>query len=369
MSKLSNWWKNVFKPWWIDKVSDNFRIETRDSNEGLGRFLNGVDNLWNRVTGAGLTGAEIEANRFSSLEAEKAFDREVEFYEKYSSPKAQINSQIEAGVNPFGLSGTSSGPVASSSSPSSVSPTGGTDMFGLVQTLLNFSLHKKEVDSSIALNRSVEAKNYAEAENTSKNTSWIDRLNTLKLDEMQSAIDNNRQSVNESIQRVQESISRVKVNDSTIELNGAQILLNGTQSELNKTKSICYELDAQKASLLMPYIQARQEAEIAFTTAQTEEARHSAEKAMYDANVSMLKGMVESDLISQGYYDNLVNKSEFEYKNEKRDYKWKPVNDICSNVSKIAVGVGSVVSGFSGMASGASSVASVASSPATLAFF
>lgn len=368
MSKFSNWWNNKFKPWWQDKVVDNFHMSTRDNNEGLGRFLNGIDNLWNRVTGSGLTGAEREANAFTAAETEKAFDREVEFYEKYSSPKAQIQSQLQAGINPYSMS-TGSGPVASSSSGSSVAPTGGTDLLGFVQSMLNFSLHKKEIESAISLNRSVEAKNYADAENTVKNTSWIDRLNEINFDKMQSDIKLNQQKVNESIQAVQESVSRVNVNSKQIQIGDSVIELNGTQSELNKTKAICYELDAEKASLLMPYIQARQEAEIAYTNAKTDEARNSAEKLMYDANVSMLKGMVEADLISKGYYDNIIERSGWETKGTKRDYKWKPINDICSNVSKIAVGVGSVLSGASGLTSSASSVAAIASSPANLAFF
>lgn len=366
-----SWFRNIWKKvgnWWRDKVVDNFHSDTRDSSEGLGRFLNGVDNFWNRVTGSGLTGAEREANAFTAAETEKAFQREVEFYEKYSSPKAQIQSQLEAGINPYSMS-TSSGPVASSSGGASVSPTGGTDMLSFVQSLLNFSLHKKEIESAISLNRSVEAKNYADAENTIKNTSWIDRLNEINFDKMQSDIRLNQQKVNESIQAVQESVSRTSVNHKQIQIGDSVIELNGSQSELNKTKSICYELDAEKASLLMPYIQARQEAEIAYTSAKTDEARYTAEKQMYDANVSMLKGMVEADLISEGYYRTLVAKSEWEMKGTKRDYKWKPINDVCSNVSKIAVGVGSVLSGASGLTSSASSVAAVASSPANLAFF
>lgn len=366
MSWLSKIWKRVGN-WWRDKVVDNFHSETRDSSEGLGNFLNGVDNFWNRLTGSGLTGAEREANSFTAAEAEKAYLREVEFYEKYSSPRAQIQSQLDAGINPFSMS-TGSGPVASSSGGSSVAPTGGADMLSFIQSMLNFSLHKKEIDSVISLNRSVEAKNYADAENTIKNTSWIDRLNEINFDKLQSDIRLNQQKVNESIQSVQESISRTNVNNKQIQIGDSIIELNGSQSELNKTKVICYQLDAEKASLLMPYIQARQEAEIAYTTAKTDEARYSAEKQMYDANVSMLKGMVEADLISDGYYRTLVAKSEWEMKGAKRDYKWKPVNDICSNVSKIAVGVGSVLSGASGFATSAVS-SSVATAPANLAFF
>lgn len=346
-----SWFKNLWKKvgdWWQDKVVDNFHSETRDDSEGLGRFLNGVDNFWNRVTGSGLTGAEREANAFTAAETEKAYQREVDFYEKFSSPKAQIQSQLQAGINPYSMS-TGAGPVASSSGGSSVAPTGGTDLMGFMQSMLNFSLHKKEIDSAISLNRSVEAKNYADAENTTKNTSWIDRINEINFDKMQSDIKVNEQKVNESIQTVQESVSRVNVNNKQLQIGDSTIELNGTQAELNKTKAICYELDAEKASLLMPYIKARQEAEIALTNAQADEARYSAEKQMYDANVSMLKGMVEADLISQGYYDNLVSKSTWEARGEKRDYKWKPVNDVCSNVSRIAIGVGSVVSGVSAL--------------------
>lgn len=73
-----------------------------------------------------------DAQRYNSSEAEKAYNREVEFYEKYSSPKAQIASMMEAGVNPFSITGAGSGPMARSSAASSGAASSGVGSVGAV---------------------------------------------------------------------------------------------------------------------------------------------------------------------------------------------------------------------------------------------
>lgn len=130
-----------FRRWWKDKVVDNFRSETRDDNEGLGRFLNGIDNLWNSLTGSGLTDAQIDANKYSAAQAEAQYDREVEFYEKYQSPKALMSQ----GLNPFGLSGSAGGHTASGGSPQSVAPPqSGMNILDLVQSIVGMSMANKQ---------------------------------------------------------------------------------------------------------------------------------------------------------------------------------------------------------------------------------
>lgn len=149
MSKFSNWWNNKFKPWWKDKVADNFRIETRDNSEGMGRFLNGVDNLWNRITGSGLTNAEREANKYSAAQAEEQYNREVEFYEKYQSPKAML----QQGINPFSINGSAGGHTASGGSPTSVAPQGAeglSGLMGLVQSIFGMQQQKRMNDAEIS---------------------------------------------------------------------------------------------------------------------------------------------------------------------------------------------------------------------------
>lgn len=216
--KFKNWWHNVFSPWWKDKVSDNFRSETRDDHEGLGRFLNGVDNLWNRVTGAGLTGAEREANKYSAAQAEEQYAREVEFYEKYQSPKAQLAQ----GVNPFGS--YSQGPTVSGGSPQSVSP-GGSDLsiIELVQSMFGMIQQKRLNDSEISLNKSAEERNYSEANERNINSETLRDMN---------------------LATIMEKLSNIELNNSNIELITSKILNTNQDTALKseQLRKVAFEI-------------------------------------------------------------------------------------------------------------------------------
>lgn len=326
--------------------------------------------------------------RYNAAEAEKARDFQEQFYEKYSSPKAQISSAMEAGVNPFGLAGSGSGPTVStspaSSGAASSSPAGAAGVSSsplarisnILPSIFEMIMEKKSQDRSDKVAESDISRNEAEAEyfrssarNLDKETSWIDRINELDLDRVRSEISKNESEVDRNLQAVKEFISNISVNDKRIELMGADIELRGAEKELAATKAAVEKLNAQQLELLMPYIQARQEADIAYTTAKTNEAQFSAEKQMYDANMSMLKVMVEADLIDKGYYDSLVKEAQWSAAMAKREYKWKPVNDVCSNVSKIAIGVGSVLSGVASLKGVPAPAPAPAPSPASLTFF
>lgn len=351
--------------------------ETTGDIDGSGKGW--LSSLWNKWTGAGTTGQQDELNdfeasqaqinrdwqsveadknrRFQAEQAQLDYDRQVEFYEKYQSIGAQMRQYKEAGLNPAlladGVQPSSSAPSASvpvgsmpsgsaahATSPMS-SPAGLAGFFGQILNLL-------KLRSEIDVNKSVSRKNIADADKTTKETSWIDVLSSMDVAETQQKIKESNQRIDEILVNMRKTESDIDVNNKTLEIGDARISLMGSQEELNATQSIVNKLKANEMSLLMPYVQARAEAEIALATAKTAEARSSAERQMYEANVSMLEGMKEADLIDQGYYDNLVEKSYWEGKNEKRDFKWKPVNDICSNVSKICLGVGSLVGAFKG---------------------
>lgn len=301
-----------------------------------------------------------EANKTRQFQAEQAqldYDRQVDFYENYQSIGAQIRQYKENGLNPSllagGVSPSSSAPSASA--PSAGVPSGGTasatspmsspmGLAGFLGEILNLVKLRSDIDYTKSRTR----KNHSDADHTDKAVKWFDLIQGANIDEIRQRIQESKQNVNESFQRIKESLSRIDVNNNTIQVGNARISLMGTEEELNRTKSCLNRLDAQKAQLLMPYVQSRAEAEYALLNAQTDEARMSAERQMYDANVSMLKGMVEADLIDKGYYDSLVESQEWKTAQSKRDYKWSPINDVCSNISKICVGVGSVVGAVKG---------------------
>ena len=338
-----------------------------------------LSSLWNKWTGAGTTGQQDELNAFESAQAQQNrdwqsveadknrrfqaeqaqldYDRQVEFYEQYQSIGAQMRQYKEAGLNPAlladGVQPSSSAPSASvpvGSTPSgsaahATSPMSSPSGFaGFMGQILNLLKLRSEID----VNKSVSRKNIADAGKTDKETSWIDILSNMDVAEAQQKIKESNQRIDKMLVDMQKSLSDIDVNNKTLEIGDARISLMGTQEELNATQSILNKLKANEMSLLMPYVQARAEAEIALINAQTEESRMSAERQMYEANVAILEGMKEAHLIDQGYYDNLVGKSYWEAKNEKREFHFKPANDICSNISKVCLGVGSLIGAFKG---------------------
>lgn len=338
-----------------------------------------LSSLWNKWTGAGTTGqqdalnnfeaSQAQANRdWQSVEADKNrrfqaeqaqldYDRQVEFYEQYQSIGAQMRQYKEAGLNPALLA---DGVQPSSSAPSGSAPTGSiptgssahatspmsspSGFAGFMGQILNLLKLRSEID----VNKSVSRRNIADATKTDKETSWIDVLSGMDVAESQQSIKESSQRIDQMLVDMRKTQSDIDVNNKTLEIGDARISLMGSQEDLNATQSILNKLKANEMVLLMPYVQARAEAQIALDTAKTAEARASAERQIYEANVSMLQGMKEADLIDQGYYDNLVEKSYWEGKNEKRTFKWKPVNDVCSNISKICLGIGSLVGAFKG---------------------
>lgn len=339
----------------------------------LGKWIGSAfESTVNSKTQAGLTGAqrdqnafnsrEAEANRdfqsaeaaaqrdWSSQEAERARDWQEEMYDKYNSLSGKISQAEQAGVNPmFAVTGNAVTPMsASSSAPGGASAPGSQASAGLgssptegLMSLMSGLMGLKKIQAEI---RNIDA----DTRQTDKNTSWIDSLNTISISKLQSDMEKNSSEVALNLQNVRESISRVSVNDSVIELNGAKVELVGNESALTATKNALENLNVKEMEMLMPYIEARQEASIALMNAQTEEAKYHAEKLMYDANVSMLRGMVDAKLIDSEYYDNIIMQSKYDAKGSKRSYHWKPINDVCSNISKIAVGIGSAVSAASG---------------------
>ena len=354
-------------------------ISANNSIDVDGKGKGWLASLWNKWTGAGTTGQQDALNEFESAEAQKQrdwssseaaanrrfqaeqaqldYDRQVEFYEKYQSIGAQMRQYKENGLNPSLLAGgvevgssapsasmpsgsTPAGSAATATSPMS-SPAGLAGFFGQILNML-------KLRSEIDLTKSQTDKNIAETENTEKQTSWLDAINSANIQDTQSLISKRSAEVQSIMQGIKESISRIDVNNNTIAVGNARIALLGSEKVLTDTKNIVEGLNAHKMSLLMPYVQANAEAEIALKSAKTEEARATAEKQRYEANVKMLEGMVEADLISKGYYDSIVNKASWEAQISERNYHWKPINDICSNVGKICVGVGSVIGAVKG---------------------
>ena len=314
---------------------------------------------------------QSQLNRdFQSKEAELAYERQLEYYDTRQSPSAMVEQYKEAGLNPALLAGNAG---TGTSSPQSV-PSGSTasskgspipQMVDILSSVFNIESIKAGIEEM----KSRANLNNKEAEKVSKQTSWIDTYNTTEIESLKAGIEQvrsnielNESKVNESIQNVKESLKRMELMDSQVEVNGALVDLHGSQQVVNESRAVFEKLNAKQLDLLLPYVQLRQEAEIALTNAKSDEAKYSAESQMYDANLKMLKSMVDAKLIDSSYYDSVIDQAHWDAKYKKREYKWKPINDICHNVSMLAIGAGSVMSGIGGAASGLGKAAVVGQS-------
>lgn len=133
--------------------------------KGLSSLWQGVENLWNRVTGRAQTNADRAAQDFSaqqaqinrdfqSAEAQKARQWQEDFYTQYQSPQAQVRQYQDAGLNPALMYGRGATPPASASTASN-GPSGDTAA-GLVtpadpSSLLNFVFGMAKLPSEIDL--------------------------------------------------------------------------------------------------------------------------------------------------------------------------------------------------------------------------
>lgn len=288
---------------------------------------------------------------FASKEAELAYDRQTQFYDKYQSIGAQIRQYKENGLNPALLAGgvsagsTPSSPAATSSVPSSsaaASSSPSSNPMALVSFIMQLAGIKSQID-----------KTKAETQNIKKETSWVDDINTANVEnlrslisERQSNVEKNSAQIDQISQSIAESIQRCSVMDSQIRVNDSVVDLNLSQSQLNEVKAHVENLNAQSIQKMLPYIEARQEAEIALTNAKTTESKFMAEQLMYESNLKMLKGLVEADLISKGYYDSVIEQAGWDARQSKRNYKWTPVNNLCTCFRDLCIGASKISGAF-----------------------
>lgn len=143
-----------------------------------GKKTTALESLLNKVTGSGLTGAEEQANNFSSAEAEIARQWQEDMYLKYQSPAAMIDQYKDAGLNPGLMYGgaSSSSPSFNSSSPSSVSPQSGSGLSDIISTVTSLSKLKADIDNT---NADTELKKTAASLNSS-NVKRIEELTPVE---------------------------------------------------------------------------------------------------------------------------------------------------------------------------------------------
>ena len=169
------------------------------------------------------------------------------------------------------------------------------------------------------------------------NLKYADTLKQLEVQERQEKINN----LKEERKKI---ASEISLNNSEIELNGQRIQLVGKQMNsveaetcLKMAQTTLTNVNAESARLVLPYIQAREEAQIQLTYATTEQQKMSAQKAYADANLALVNASKEQGLIDAGYCDEVVKKM-------KQERVTGYIDSIAGNVANITNAVANTVS-------------------------
>lgn len=245
--------------------------------EGTGVSTSKVSALrswWNKITGSGLTNAEIQQNsenayqadidrQFQSDEARLAWERnEISAENAYARQREARQTQFQdlmssagaAGINPYfalgsGAAGVSSAPQGSASAPSGASAGAGLPNSGGLADLLNLLRIKSEIN----VNRSIAEKNKADAnladknaDLTEKQTDWYDVVTKSTVDKAKSEVAHNLETASSEHERRTLMLSESMLNNANAEQIAA--LMPYYQRELDARSA--QERAAAKASLV-----------------------------------------------------------------------------------------------------------------------
>lgn len=318
---------------------------------GMGRTGNFFDDLFgafgslfNKLTGAGTTGAERETmaynsqeaayNRsFQSAEAEKARQWQEDFYNQYESPAAKMRQYEEAGLNPALMYG---GATGASSVPSTSAPSGGSASVGLpesgVGSLLSFILDAVGLKSQINKNNADADNAEADAENKRADTGLKQQQKEWNPKLFQSEIDKNEATSSNLLAGVTKALAEVDQINQNIEESKSRIRVNDRQAELILANTGKVAIEAANESLKSQGIKANNRllaqqvltevAKTALTKAQSRLASIQGDKVKFEAIEQIIDdaiyaqtgwkhGSTQWDLLYLGLMDTFTDEYKF----------------------------------------------------------
>lgn len=294
-------------------MRENYR-EYRNSGE----MNNVLSSLLGKYTGSNLTGADLQANEFNAVEAEKARNfssQEAEKARNFEAEMAntakqrQVQDYVAAGINPMFASGQSvSLPSASNAATlqaASVSPSSAAfNLPSLISSLSQLRVNKAQAsalnaqaDQSRAQSENLRA-DAALKESQKKGQDFINRVNELtedvQIEQKKAALDLSRKQLNEI--------------DKKIELMDTDIAkkMEETNSELAKQALMCTQQALNRASARLQHTQANEIVQMLEYNKRLSEAKTMEAKAA--AGLAGIQAAYQDGLITRGYIDKLVDK-------------------------------------------------------------
>lgn len=331
----------------------------------LGADSNG--GIWSGAIGrgAGFSNTQLAEMQFNHDEADRERQYNEEMYLKYQSPEAQMRQYQAAGLNPalmyeggVDINGPSAAGAASASGAvGGDSPQSGFEqVMGIMSQFMSMITGASGIGNSVmdtvnktSATRADNALKDAQTEQTkveTNNSILKGKLQEIELEYKRKFYDLDVKEQEERIENLKKQgkkiLSDIDVNNSVIELNGAQIdltrgLTNKAEKEcaLLTSQTLLTNLEAEKMSILMPYIEQREKAELALTYATTDAEKADAEKKLAEAGAAVMKIAVDKKIIDSGYYEERVKGMKSERRRAVADCV---IGNIC-DVAKTTIGV------------------------------
>lgn len=114
------------------------------------KIQNWANSILSSIFNTSATGRDKELDAMADENAEDAYRRQVEFFEQFQSPEAQMQSQLKAyniaGLNTMGLAGYQPSVTASSAPMASPASGSGSSPLGAISSMLELLLKKKQTN-------------------------------------------------------------------------------------------------------------------------------------------------------------------------------------------------------------------------------
>lgn len=376
---------------WSKKKREEYRARHRDEvgkiqqnvvGKGFGDIFDrygalGADADGNRNSkaigrGDQFSNTQLAEMQFNHDEAQVDRDWNERMYNMYQSPEAQMRQYQEAGLNPalmyqggVDINGPSGGSAASASGAvGGENPQSGfervmgvmsqflnmlTGASGIGQSVVQLKNQTAQTNSSVGLQNADADLKRAQTEQTQvqTNNSILDgELKKLELSYKKQFYDLDIEEQKERISNLKKQgekiLSDIDVNHSVIDLNGAQIdLTRGLTNKADKecalltSQTLLTNLEAEKLQKVMPFVQAREAAELELTYATTEAQKADKQKKLAEADEALMAVAKEEAIINSGYYEERVKGMKSDRRRAIADCV---VGNIC-DIVKTGVGV------------------------------